>query len=196
MTEIPCIIPYKSNGRLDEAYNDEMKIRKGPVYFQDHDVLQLNPYWYQALQHAWDTLGEKIGFLSFVTNRIGPRCQRSDHPELRRYEFGHDPDDIKLHMQIAADRWRKYKFDIRDVTDVPAPGTPMSGITILTHKKAWEAAGGFPHGKNGFAEVDWRYSLAVKKAGFRWYTMRGVVVFHTYKFLKRDPIRKIPFDKL
>lgn len=138
------------------------------VIFQDHDVLQLNPSWYHIVLETIAILGHSAGIITGVTNLIAcPMQFCSDAPKNL---------DLMEHMKYAKKRFQKYggRFNIVVPEKMPLP---FSGFFMVTHKEAWEKAGGF---KDGFLGVDNLYHEAVINAGYRTYVLPGLYMFHIY----------------
>jgi len=168
--EIPAIIPYIPNGMVGRAYNKTMEKIDDWVIFYDHDVLLgTNPYWYDICFNAIQQIGHIGGWFSCYTNRIGCRLQKAPNVDRKT-------DDIKYHREYARQLYKNNFGKIKDVTKVR--GSRFSGMFILTHKKAWQDAGGFS--ENGFFGVDVRYYTALKHAGYRVFIMQDLYVYHGY----------------
>ena len=169
--DIPVLIPYVPNGKIGKAYNDAMKLVSDWVLFIDHDILLgLNPYWYEICNNAIAKIGYQGGWFTCFTNRIG--CSLQKAPNIDQAS-----NDIKYHQKYAQNLYRNNRGKISDVTDVVEKR--FSGMFILTHKKAWQDAGGFPE-DIGFFGVDCDYYSRLKKAGYRTYVMKDLYVYHAY----------------
>jgi len=162
---IEVIVPYRHDGNLGAHYNDCMEKAKDWVLFIDHDILILRPQWHSMCIDAIKEKGHRAGWISAVTNRIYCPDQRRRPPN--------DIDDIKTLIEfsnglysIAGNRLVKPKI-----------GIPFSGFFILTHKKAWQDAGGF---KNGFLGVDNDYYNKLIAAGYETWIMPGLFCYHIY----------------
>jgi GT2 family glycosyltransferase len=143
------------------------------VIFQDHDILQLNPEWYQMILSAIDRHGYSAGFITGVTNLIA--CPMQFCLEA--------PRSLEMidHMRFAKERYKKFGNETKIIIPEKMP-LPFSGFFMVTHKKAWEDAGGF---KDGFLGVDNYYHEAVIDAGYQTYVMPGLYMFHMYHHKKR-----------
>lgn len=171
--EIQIIIPWGQTNNLGAHYNRLMQKVDDWVCFLDHDILHLHPHWYHLCIDAVKRVGHRAGWLSGVTNAIACTKQlRQDAPKN---------DNIMAHMQFAKKLSTKYgnRLDLIDAKKIPLP---FSGFMILTHKKAWEDAGGF---EDGFLGVDNYYFNAITKKGYQAYVMPGVYMYHIYQKKKQ-----------
>jgi len=169
--KIPLIIPFSPNGRIGEAYNNALSnLVEGWVLFIDHDVLLVNPYWWDICNAAINHVGLDAGWITCYTNRIGCKFQKAPNVNTQT-------DDIKYHRQFALDLFKKNRGKIRDLTN--AKGGRFSGMFILTHKQAWIDAGGFKE-NIGFFNVDCRYFTSLKNAGYKLFLMEDLYVYHGY----------------
>lgn len=149
--------------QLGQAYNRAMETVSDWVLFLDHDVLILNPHYYEMLMHAVKTVGHKAGWVSGVTNRIANGWQNRRPAE--------DPDDLAHHMDHAKKLYQRHGNELIDST---GKQQAYCGFFILTHKQAWKDAGGF---LDGFW-VDRQYCEALWTAGYQTYIMPGLYCFH------------------
>lgn len=167
---IDIVIPFEINKRLGESMNKTMdRLDEGDwCIFIDSDMFMLTPHplWYSACMKVIHEIGYQAGFVSCVTNRIGCKWQK---PSI---EF-EDTDDIKYHYEFAQKLWNKHKTEYM----IPSCGQLLSGMFIMTHKKAWLDAGRF---NNGWLVDNW-YDKAVCKAGYKRVIMQGVYGYHIYK---------------
>lgn len=161
-------IPYASNMQLGKAYNLAMQSVTDWILFMDHDILHLNPHYYEVCVGVIEKLGHKAGWITCMTNRIA--CE---------YQWAREApknDDIMQHMAYAKKLWKEHGPKLIEIGDSNFAG--FSGFFMLTHKKAWEEAGGF---EDGFLGVDNKYYHALLKAGYKTYVMPGVYVYHIYR---------------
>lgn len=164
---IDVVIPFLPEKRLGECCNDIMERCEDWVLFLDQDILLLNHRWYQLCLDAVEYFGHCAGFITCVTNRIGCKHQKCKVP---------DSYDMKFHDEYGETLYQKYKDD--PYVDCTDSDNGFSGLFILTHKKAWEAAGGFVH---KFLGMDTAYYGAVKRAGYKNIVMRHLYVYHHYQ---------------
>ena len=163
-------IPYIPGGHLGNAYNVAMATVKDWVLFLDHDILNVNPHYFEACVSAIERVGHRAGWITCKTNRIAnPMQHDSTAPQ---------GDDIMAHMAHAGSLWKKHKDKLELVPPATATNYPFSGFFILTHKKAWEEVNGFI---DGFLGVDNDYHHKLIKAGYQSYIMPGVYCYHIYK---------------
>ena len=171
------VIPYEPNN-LGKAYNDTMRMLGEDDWcvFIDHDVLTLNPHWYEMCVHAIKVVGPKAGFISCKCNRIGGRHQWVDLGYGPAKE-GKDPSDVEWHRAVAKMVFKKYGFAVTKMS----PRQEFSGFFILTSKKAWKAAGGFTETPGELSRIDTNYNRAIRKAGYELYLIEGLYYFHVYR---------------
>lgn len=173
---INITIPYDHTGKrnLGKAYNEVMEKSEGWTLLLDHDVyLKLTPHYYDIMLNAVKELGDKAGWITCYTNRIG--CWWQQVPDLA------NSNDIEHHKDIAQILYERNKGQLQKIDPVELqkdnPTSLPSGFFILTNKKAWEDAGGF---KDGFEQVDNKYALDLADKGYEFYLMRGLYVYHHY----------------
>jgi len=168
---LPLIIPYSPGNHLGFAYNEAMAAYvKDWVLFIDHDLLLVNPHWFDICRNAINSLGHEAGWITCYTNRIN--CKYQIAPDIDKKN-----DNIRYHREYAKNLYIKNKGSLKDVTD--AKNCRFSGFFMLTHKKAWEAAGKFNE-RCGLFSVDVQYSTALKSRGYRLYVMQDLYVYHAY----------------
>lgn len=173
--DIDIIVPWGIDGNLGGAYNRSMReCVKDWVCFMDHDILQLNPNWYKMIVDAVNLLGHKAGWITGTTNAIA--CVNQIYKEAPA------TDDIVSHMKFAKYIYTKHQNTIIEVN--PDDSTKLgclqlfSGFLIVTHKKAWEAVGGF---KNGFLGVDNEYCKALRRHNYGLFVLPGLYMYHLYR---------------
>lgn len=168
---IPLIIPYASCGRIAYAYNEAMQSYvKDWVLFTDHDILLINPLWYDICMNAINKYGHEVGWFTCYTNRI--KCKYQIAPGVNSKS-----DDMKYHRTFAKNLYDKNKGKVKDVTN--ASGGKFSGLFILTHKEAWERVGGFNE-NIGFFGVDTYYFSKLKQFGYKLMVLQDLYVYHGY----------------
>jgi GT2 family glycosyltransferase len=170
LMDCQLIVPWGIDGNLGAAYNRLMMTVEDWVCFLDHDILNLNPHWYQMILTAIERHGHTAGLITGVTNAIACPIQLCrDAPQDM---------DLQKHMAYAKQRYQTHGDTTKLVIPEKMP-LPFSGFMFITHKDAWRKAGGFT---DGFLGVDNRYHEAVIAAGFKTYVLPGLYVFHTYHF--------------
>lgn len=165
---LPVVIVYAPQQRVGYAYNREMGRIEDWVIFIDYDVLLLNPYWYPICVNAIEQVGKDAGWITCYTNRIGCRHQALGIEHVENH-------DIKYHNEIAKRMYATRRGRIRDLTDKPGH---LSGMFIMTNKRAWRAVGGFK--EEGFYGIDNDYCRRLRQKGFRIYQMEDLYVYHAY----------------
>lgn len=168
MSEIQVIVPWGKTNNLGSHYNRLMEKVDDWVCFLDHDILMLNPNWYHMCLSAIDRVGHTAGWITGVTNAIACPHQL-DIPAPKG-------SNIEVHMRRAKQLYNKHGNTVT-VMDQSTLRLPFSGFMILTHREAWEAAGGF---MDGFLGVDNHYYTSVVKKGYSTYIMPGLYMYHLY----------------
>ena len=166
MSAIDVRIPYLPGKALGQAYNKIMETVEDWVLFLDQDVYLVNPHWYDICAAAIEKVGYKAGIISCYTNRIGCFYQKTGNPHC---------EDMRKHTTRARELYQANKGNLLDVTE---QNSSTSGFFMLTHKKAWEDAGGFPL---KFLGADSQYSGALKRAGYKIYLLSDLYVYHGYQ---------------
>jgi len=169
-------IPYMLNMQLGRAYNELMKSVEDWVLFLDHDVLILNPHYYEVCLGVAQVVGHKAGWVSGVTNAIACEAQLCiDAPK---------GNDMIEHMRYAKQRWKKHGPKVVKIGDKKRGMfyknkifAGFSGFFMLTHKQAWKDTGGF---RDGFLGVDNQYYKKLIETGYETYVMPGIYMYHLY----------------
>jgi len=173
---IPVMIPFMPDKQIGKAYNEAMENRvKDWVAFIDHDVFLVNPLWHQICVNAIAQVGDKAGWITCLTNRIGCKFQKA--PIFGKYAMLRKSDDIRFHREYGKALYNRNRGQIKDTTNMK--GGRFSGMFILTNRKAWKLAGGFVENA-GFFNVDCKYYTAIQNAGLRTYVMQDMYVYHGY----------------
>jgi GT2 family glycosyltransferase len=169
MTDIQIIIPWGQNKDLGAHYNRLMESVNDWVCFLDHDILMLNPNWYRMCLNAVDRLGHKAGWITGKTNAIACPYQLDQTAPKNN--------DIVDHMRHARLLYDKHQNKI-ELIDFNTISFYFSGFMILTHKRAWGEAGGFPEG--GFLGTDNEYHKKLIQSKYESYVMPGLYMYHLY----------------
>lgn len=178
-------IAYEPGRKLAAAYNRAMQESTAEwVLLLDWDLFNCNPYWYDCCVSAIQQCGDKAGWITGVTNRIGGNSQKA-----QCYMPEDDPppqgNNIEQHMAYAKKMHRKYNEVNKDGTlkrvHVQRFKGALSGFFILTSKTAWKAAGGFDENRKRLMGVDNNYSRAISQAGYQLWGMPGLYFYHIYK---------------
>lgn len=160
-----AIIPFDLAGNVGAAYNRAMAAapRDGWVTFLDHDALLLNPYWARMLAEVQaECVARRIGLLTCWTNNIGRTEQRDDAAPPGR--------DLDAHRARALELWERWGCRVSEIS------SRASGVMLTVYRPAWEAAGRFS--ERGLFRVDWLFSDAVRRAGWKIGRLDGLYAFH------------------
>lgn len=162
-------IPFDvDRGKLGDCYNKAMETVNDWALFLDHDTFLINPHWYTLCLKAINALGDKAGWISCRTNAIA--CPHQLCPETQGFRH-----DLDKHLDYALIREKTYAGKYTDVTST---SKHLSGLFILTYKKAWKDAGGF---MKGFLGVDNQYHRSLAKAGYKVYVAEDIYCYHGYR---------------
>lgn len=170
--------PADKNKNIGWVYNNFMEMINDDDWacFLDHDAMFTTPNWYSVLEHTVNTVEEmnlSVGLLTAVTNRIG-NVEQIIFDKSSTEAQNHD---IYFHRKIGMERLNKYGNQLKVAKNL------ISGIMILTSKKAWEKSGGF---KDGFLSVDNDYDAKIRRAGFKTLILEGVYIYHWYRAAPRS----------
>jgi GT2 family glycosyltransferase len=165
-------IPIGESKNLGAHYNRLMADVKDWVCFLDHDILNLNPNWYNMCITAVQKVGHDAGWITGMTNAIACSLQfKSAAPKNH---------DIMAHIDFAKGEFNVHGNKLEMMpANVPLP---FSGFMILTHREAWEKTGGF---MEGFLGVDNDYYKRLASVGYNQYVMPGLYMYHIYAGKKR-----------
>lgn len=166
--EIQIIIPWGQTNNLGQHYNRLMKNVDDWVCFLDHDILMLNPNWYHMCLSAIERVGHSAGWITGKTNAIACPTQLDVGAPKNS--------NIENHMRHAKQLYDKHGNRL-ELIDPATITLQFSGFMILTHKEAWEKAGGFDQ---GFLGVDNYYYNKIVRLGYATYVMPGLYMYHLY----------------
>jgi len=164
---IQVMIAWDTESKLASAYNRAMERATSEwVLFLDHDIFLCNRHWYQMCVDAINLIGDRTGWISAVTNRIGNPGQKvKDGP------MSHD---IREHCAFARKLYEMHGSNVQQCRGA------MSGFWLLTNKTVWKEVGGFDENKKRLYGVDNRYSGALNRAGYMHFKLPGLYVYHMY----------------
>jgi GT2 family glycosyltransferase len=165
---IQVMIPYEPGCNVGWAYNRAMREVDGWALIIDHDILMVNPLWYDMCLAAIEQVGNEAGWLTCYTNRIGCPLQVAPSVNTENHDIGY-------HRDFAKALYRRHGNELLDHTHEKHR---YSGLFILTHKKAWEKVGGFK--EDSFFHIDVDYCTKLRQAGFKTMLMSGLYVYHGY----------------
>ena len=168
-----CYAPMSMDKNIGATYNKFMGMVNDDdwVCFLDHDAMFTTHAWYKQLEQVVERIEEAklpIGLLTAVTNRIG-NVEQIIFNKISAEAQNHD---MYFHRKIGRERMIEFGISGREATNL------ISGIVMLTSKKAWKETGGF---KDGFLGVDNDYDLQVRKAGYKTVILDGLYVYHWYR---------------
>jgi len=168
--------PKEKKKNIGWAYNNFMKMigEDDWACFVDHDAIFTIPNWYPVLEEVVYEIengresNRSVGLLTAVTNRIG---------NVEQILFSKTSDEAKnhdmyFHRKIGQEQYRKYGLGVLQANNL------ISGILMLTSKKAWKKSGGF---KDGFLGVDNDYDKKIRNAGYRTLILQGIYMYHWYR---------------
>jgi len=174
-TYIPyCPSDIDDGKNLGFAYNTFMKLigEDDWACFLDHDAMFTTPDWYRQLESAIEKYPD-AGEFCVCTNRIGNLRQLHADPSVANFSHNHD---MMLHRRIGAELQKQNYLEVIEYKKKEGRG--LSGVALLTSKRAWNLVGGF---SDGFLGVDWDYTFRCANKGLKNYILRGVYVYHWYR---------------
>lgn len=165
--------PWRGHWNIGKYYNHAMDKADDWVIFCDDDTYRpLCPTrsWFHAFEAAIKIAGPKAGMITCHASRIGNALQRTSAISQPQ------PEDLKYHRMMAEAMYRKAGgWAIRRI-DIGA--NYFSGFLFATNRAAWKKVGGF---REGFVGVDVNYGKKLKKAGYEFWMIGGLYVFHGYE---------------
>jgi len=166
--------PFDHTGgkNLGLAYNQEMEAIPDDDWacLCDYDIQFLGSSFYRILKaYAGMASKRNYGLLVPMTNRIGNNHQLQADVDTGSH-------DIIYHRQIASQVLASGNGQIY-IKDVTRVYPKISGLVMLTSKKAWSKAGGFAQG----FFVDNDYHHRVRLAGLGVGVMSQLYVYHFYR---------------
>lgn len=174
-TDKPHIVylqPYASDKNIGKEYNYHCEqVSAGDwICILDHDVMFLHPETKKQMEEIVMTQGNAWDLLGCVTNRIAS-------PHQCAYNLFSDDPDILNHYNTA----KTLHCAHYGVVEMTLKG--IAGFLMLMPKKTWE--------KLKFTEnlihFDTDFSRRLLQRGGKIGIMKGVYVFHYYRFHASDP---------
>ena len=160
-----AVIPFDLAGNVGAAYNRALESApaNGWVTFLDHDALLLNPFWARMLAEVHANCAvRKIGLLTCWTNAIGRTGQLDEGAPAGR--------DINAHRLRAIELWERWGCRVSEIEG------RASGVMLSVYRPAWQKSGKFS--ERGLFRVDWMFSDAIRRAGWKIGRLDGLYAFH------------------
>lgn len=165
------ITPGASDKNLGKAIN--ILIEKLPeddwICVRDIDTLPLH---HREFFKQCEEIAERneFGLVGAMTNRLGLKYQLHGGEISENY-------DMKHHINIAVERFDEYGSEVDESHFL------IAGMFMLFSKKVWQEVGGFPEGRIQIRGkfIDWLFSKAVEKAGYKIGIAKGIYLFHIYR---------------
>jgi hypothetical protein len=167
--KVHICIPYSIDKNLGKAYNETMsRIPDGDsACFIDYDVQLLTPDAGKIIHHYAKLYPNNL--LTCFTNRVHPTAKM----QLLNGELSENT-DIKHHIELAEEQ-KKYLYEVTEVNHW------IAGMLMVLSKEFWTKHR-FP--VNGQClGVDSRYSIDLRKRGYKILRMDGLYVFHQYRIM-------------
>lgn len=165
------ITPGRADKNLGKAANEliEHLPDEDWICLRDIDTL---PLYHVGLFDQCEEIARRneFGLVGAVTNRLGLKYQLHGEKLSENY-------DMKHHYAIAKDRFDEYGSEVHETPDL------IAGMFMLFPKQAWLDVDGFPEGhiriKGCF--IDYLFSKAVKRVGYKIGVAKGIYIYHTYR---------------
>ncbi len=162
--KIDVRIPFEPDGKLGMDYNRIMEESAQEwVLFLDHDVLIINPCWYQVCQEAIRKHPD-AGIFTCWSNNIGNKKQKSPGAPSSRHS-------LSLHKNHGRRVWLMYRYACSNIDP-----HLIGGFFLLTSKTAWQKAGRFRG--TGLLGEDNEYHRRIMAAGYKAYRINGIYTVH------------------
>jgi len=163
---IHLITPWSNEKNLGKAYNDAFK-KVGAndwICFTDLDAVHTTHFAPLYMEHVIKD-NPSYSLFTAVTNRVFNK-EQVPFPEYWQV------DGMNFHRLTGEQLWKDKGVLVTDAKSL------ISGVVILTSKKAWKACGGF---KDGMLGVDNEYDKSIRAAGLKTGIMQGIYVQHFYR---------------
>lgn len=167
------ISPYRTDKNIGKAINDAITTLAAEpddwIIHVDQDVLFLQPDTKGKILSILETTNYDI--LGCMTNRLGLSDQ------VIKTRSGED--SISKHVETAEWlwKWEQYSPAIKDTDCVAA-------MVMCFKVSTWQRLGGFDDNRINFDSL---FCYRAQKAGMRMGIMRGIYVFHLYRWGQSDP---------
>lgn len=175
-------IPFSPEKNLVKAYNDEM--RRVPddndfLAITDHDAHFTTYYWYNHILNYIKKYPE-CGLFLGTTNRIN---KVNIHQKAEMAIAG---DNFEEHWKVGHFTWRRFGNQIIDYS-IPKP-CHFSGFLMVIKKSLWRKIGGFMpwDERSNILGIDSRMHQNLYEAGEKVYVMKGIYMYHIYRFGKLE----------
>ena len=171
---------HKDIGRVYNKYMELLSSDEDWACFLDHDAMFTTADWYTQLE---DIIAEnpEYGLLTAITNRTG-------NTEQRVANIDYDNHNICYHRRIGTMAQEQNRTTVTNVSKTRT----ISGVVMLVKKAVWRKAGGFT---GGFLKVDNDFHRRVVNAGGKVGIMKGVYVYHWYRFENSD-LKPLPISQI
>lgn len=165
------ISPFRTDKNIGLAINEAITtLAASPedwIIHVDQDVLFLQPDTKAHILNILETTDYDV--LGCMTNRLGLLDQ------VFRSKF--EEDSISVHVKTASEAF-KYNGDLVVDTDC------VAAMLMCFKVSTWQRVGGFDEGKLSFDSL---FCHRVKKLGLQIGVMRGIYIFHLYRWNQKDP---------
>lgn len=169
--------PYCPDRNIGREYNRLIDLMPAGSWIgiTDHDAMFLRPDSKKQISDIVAKHGDKYDVFGVITNRLfGPH---------QRYGgvFSDNP-DINYHLRVA-NRCHNLEYGrvVRTTINI-------AGLCMVFNKDTWERVGGF---NENSMFLDKQFTDAVMATGGRLGIMKGVYVFHLYRWGQKEPWRYV-----
>ncbi len=175
--QIRVVTPFDLKGDLASAYNHEMSISDTDwVLLLDHDIfLACCPHWYEMCIEAINTVEDKVGLITCVTNYLYGFGGSKISEFSQKAEIEIRTGNIEDHIKVAKQLYLKHGNKLEHIKDYK-----VAGFFMLVRKDIWQVLK-FQSIGTGFDGIDWNYCKRLLDRGYKIMKMPGLYVFHRRK---------------
>lgn len=160
--------PTKKIGKVYNAHCESVPNNEDWICIRDGDTMFLTSNWSHIIKETIKRYPDTALFGCY-TNRIGLDYQLADG-------FSENP-DVTYHARKAQEQWEKYGTECVEIDK------PVAGMFMLFRRSVWTRVPFKDDLVVGNKFFDWDFGERVLKLGGKVRLMKGVYLFHFYRFL-------------
>lgn len=173
---IHYITPGHSDKNLGREINNYVKLVDDNDWICLRDIDTMPAYHEKFFEQCEELAKSDYGLIGCMTNRIG----------LKHHlicELKSEKTDWLFHRDLGKLLYYRYKHEINKLNfNYEDISHGIAGFFMLFPKKVWNEVGGFKEGlfvDNAF--IDWHFSKAVIKKGYKIGLAKGLYLIHMYR---------------